>query len=274
MHFTNRSLDNNSDVCYNYIKPGKEASAMSKINILKVAFDIITKDEASERIFVACRKKRGTSLTVATPNPIMVMNAQNNEDLLSALKNADLSLADGIGIVSAAKRMGTPLHERVTGIDTGYAVLEKLAEVGGSVYLLGAKPGVAELAADKLTKELHGLHVVGTHHGYFENDEEIVSEIKEKMPYLLIVCLGSPRQEIWVHKNKENLSGIGAIMCLGGALDVWAGRVKRAPRLFIKLHLEWLWRMLCEPKRMKNLPLMLKFRFLTRKSRQKSGNNK
>ena len=100
-------------------------------------------------------------------------------------------------------------------------------------------------------------------------NEEIIVNIKEKKPDLLIVCLGSPRQEIWVYENKRMLSGVGAIMCLGGALDVWAGCIKRAPALFIKMRLEWLWRMICEPKRMKNLPLMFKFQCLTRKSRQK-----
>ena len=165
--------------------------------------------------------------------------------------------------------MRTPLPERVTGIDTAYSVLEKLAEVGGSVYLLGAKPGVAEKAAEKLTAALPSLRVVGTHDGYFESDAEIIKDITEKSPDLLAVCLGSPRQEIWAHENKEKLAGVGAVMCLGGALDVWSGNIKRAPKLFISLHLEWLWRMLCEPKRMKNLPLMIKFRLLTRKSRQK-----
>ena len=239
-----------------------------KISILGVSFNVIDKNEASKRIFTACENKRERPFAVVTPNPIMVMNAQMNEELFSALSSADLSLADGVGIISAAKRMGTPLPERVTGIDTAYSVLQKLAEVGGSVYLLGAKPGIAEKAAERLTVDLTGLRVVGTHHGYFEDDAEIMKDISEKAPDLLVVCLGSPRQEIWVHQNKEKLSGVGAVMCLGGALDVWSGNIKRAPSFFIKLHLEWLWRMLCEPKRMKEIPKMLKFRILTGKSRQ------
>ncbi len=239
-----------------------------KISILGVSFNVIDKNEASKRIFTACENKRERPFAVVTPNPIMVMNTRENDKLSSALADADLSLADGVGIISAAKRMGTPLPERVTGIDTGYAVLEKLAKIRGSVYLLGAKPGVAEKAAEKLTEKIPSLCIVGTNHGYFDNDEEIISDIKEKSPGLLIVCLGSPRQEIWTHKNKEKLSGVGAIMCLGGALDVWAGNIKRAPSFFIKMHLEWLWRMLCEPRRMKDLPKMVKFRILTGKSRQ------
>ncbi len=237
-------------------------------NILGIKFNNITLREAAEILFSACKSNNVRPFTVVTPNPIMVMNAQDNDLLFSALTYADLSLADGIGIISAAKRMGIPLPERVTGIDTAYSVLQKLAEVGGSVYLLGAKPGVAELAAEKLIDKFPSLNIVGTHHGYFDKDEEIISDIKQKSPDLLIVCLGSPRQEIWAHENKKKLSGVGVIMCLGGALDVWSGNIKRAPSLFIKLHLEWLWRMICEPKRMKELSKMIKFRILTGKSRQ------
>ncbi len=244
------------------------------ISILGVNFDKFTRNDATSLIFAACKEKSKHPLTVVTPNPIMVMNAQKNADLFSALNAADLSLADGVGIISAAKRMGTPLSERVTGIDTGYDVLGRLAEAGGSVYLIGAKPGVAELAAERLTEKLPGLCVVGTQHGYFDNDEEIIGDIKETSPDLIIVCLGSPRQELWVHKHRAELGGVGAAMCLGGALDVWSGNVKRAPRIFIKMRLEWLWRMLCEPRRLASLPKMVKFRILTGKSRQKGGNIK
>ncbi len=241
---------------------------MSRINVLNIPFDTIKKCDASDLIIFACKNKSEVPLTVVTPNPIMVMNAQKNEALFSALADADLSLADGVGVISAAKRLGSPLPERVTGIDTAYSVIEKLNRVGGSIYLLGAKPGVAKKAAEQLAKNFSSLRIVGTHHGYFEDVEEIIKDISEKSPDLLAVCLGSPRQEIWVHENKKRLSSVGAIVCLGGALDVWAGNTKRAPSLFIKLHLEWLWRMLLEPQRMKELPKMIKFRILTGKSRQ------
>ena len=243
---------------------------MKNVSILGVSFDAVKKNEASDLIFTACKSKSELPLIIVTPNPIMVMNAQKNDDLFSALNAADLSLPDGIGIISAAKRLGTPLPERVTGIDTGYAVLERLAEIGGSVYLLGARPGVSEKAAENLTEKLPGLRIVGTHHGYFDKAEEIISDISEKEPDLLTVCLGSPRQEIWVHKNRDKLAGIGAMICVGGALDVWSGNIGRAPKPFIKMRLEWLWRMMREPRRFAALPEMLKFRFLTRKMPQKA----
>ena len=236
-------------------------------NILGIKFNNITLREAAEIIFSACKSNNVRPFTVVTPNPIMVMNAQDNDLLFSALSYADLSLADGIGIISAAKRMGTPLPERVTGIDTAYSVLEKLAGIGGRIYLLGGKPGIAEKAGMVIKEHLHGLSIVGTHHGYFDDDIELIKDIAEKSPDLLAVCLGSPRQEIWVYQNRERLTGVGAVMCLGGALDVWSGTIARASKIFIKLRLEWLWRMLREPKRFKELPKMIKFRCLTRKSR-------
>ena len=142
----------------------------NRIFILGIAFNCLTEAQAVSSIISAIDHKASMPFTVVTPNPIMVMNTQKNEALFSAISSADLSLADGVGIISAARRMGTPLPERVTGIDTAYSVLEKLAEVGGSVYLLGAKPGVAEKASAELTEKLPSLRVVGTHDGYFESD--------------------------------------------------------------------------------------------------------
>jgi len=247
---------------------------VQRIEILNVPFDITTKKNAANTVFLRCRERGNGPLIVVTPNPVMVMNAQRNASLLSALRGAGLSLPDGVGIISAAKRMGEPLPERVTGIDTAYSVLELLDGTGGSLYLLGARPGVADSAADNLQKDFSHLRVVGTRDGYFTDDEEIVRALNAAAPDLLVLCLGSPRQELWAHAHCKKLVNVGAVMCLGGALDVWSGRIKRSPSLFIKMRLEWLWRMICEPKRFAYLPKMIKFRYLTRKSRQKGGNIK
>lgn len=240
---------------------------MQRIEILNVPFDKTTKCDAANTVFLRCRERGEAPLIVVTPNPVMVMNAQKNASLLSALRCAGLSLPDGVGIISAAKRMGQPLPERVTGIDTAYAVLEKLDGVSGSLYLLGARQGVAGKAAENLQKSFPHLHVVGTHDGYFTDDEEVVRAVNAASPDLLVLCLGSPRQELWAHAHCRKLVSVGAIMCLGGALDVWSGNIRRAPRLFIKLHSEWLWRMLREPKRFRELPKMIEFRIKTRKNR-------
>ncbi len=240
---------------------------MGRIEILNIPFDNITQNDAASIIAHLCRVRGAAAHTVVTPNPIMVMNAQNNKRLASAIRSASLSLPDGVGIISAAKRLGTPLRERVTGIDTAYSVIGKLNDAGGSLYLLGAKPGVAQKAAKNLKKEFPNIRVLGTHDGYFADDEEIIEEINEKAPDMLLICLGSPKQEIWAHRYRSQLKNAGVIICLGGALDVWSGNIKRAPDIFIKIRLEWLWRMMREPKRFRELPKMIKFRIKTRKNR-------
>ncbi len=240
---------------------------MGRMEILNIPFDNITKNDAANIIAQLCRLRGESAQTVVTPNPITVMNAQKNDSLANAIRSASLSLPDGVGIISAAKRLGIPLQERVTGIDTAYSVIGKLNETGGSLYLLGAKPGVAEKAAENLKKDFPNISFVGTHDGFFTDDGAVIKEIGEKAPDLLVLCLGSPRQEIWAQENRRALKDVGVVMCLGGALDVWSGNIKRAPKVFINLRIEWLWRMMREPKRLKELPKMIKFRRLTRKNR-------
>ena len=199
----------------------------------------------------------------------------SEEELRSALEDADLSLADGVGIISAANRLGTPLPERVAGIDTGYDVLKKLAEIGGSVYLLGAKPGVAEKATEKLTEKLPGLRVVSTHHGYFdkngEENDAVIRELKEHAPDILFVCFGFPLQERWIDNNSDKIPSLRLCIGLGGALDVWSGNVKRAPQFIQYVNLEWLWRILVDNTRKGSLSDITKFILLvfTQKSKKK-----
>lgn len=242
-----------------------------RTEILGVPFDPVSAAEAVSLItdnIAARRGKPGAPYTVVTPNPVMSMACLENPELAAAVRSSSLSLADGTGIISAARRLRLPLTERVTGIDTGYAVLRRCAEEGLTVYLLGARPGTAELAAERLCRELPGLRVCGCRDGYFTDgaeDGQVIAGLQEAMPALLVVCLGSPRQELWVHRNIAALSGIGAVMTLGGALDIWSGRVKRAPRPFIRLRAEWLWRMLVSPSKLRLLPVLAAYRHKTRR---------
>lgn len=244
-------------------------TAPEKVNILGVRFDRVRAAEAAERICGALRERGADEVPfrVVTPNPTMVMNASRNPELARALAGADLSVADGIGIVAAARRAGEPLPERVAGIDTGYAVLSYCAGASLRVFFLGGRAGVAERAAEKLREKMPGLTVCGTHDGFFpeERSGEVCREITGAGADLLIVCLGSPRQEIWAAQHKDDLRGVGAVMTLGGSFDVWAGLSVRAPRAVRRMRLEWAWRMLAEPRRMKFLPDMVRFRMRTRR---------
>lgn len=230
---------------------------MSRTDVLGVGFDNVTKAEAVERALELIDAREGRY--VVTPNPEIVMLAKENPALKEALAGADIVLPDGAGIVKGAAILGRPMKEKVPGIDFACGVMARLAERGGSVYLFGAKPGVAEAAAETLRTKFPGLVISGTSDGYFSDDGPIIETIKDAAPDFLLVCLGAPKQELWMAKMSGKLL-VGLMVGLGGSLDVFAGTVKRAPEAWQKLDLEWLYRLLKEPRRigrMMKLPLFV-----------------
>lgn len=225
-----------------------------RIDVLDVGFDSLTMDEAVARGMELMAEKKAAY--VVTPNPEIVMLAHGDVDLSEALRRAALVLPDGIGIVKGAHILGTPLKEKIPGIDFAQRLFAKMAAGGQTLFLLGAKPGVAELAAAELKDRFPGLTVCGTNDGYFQDDAPVIDKINAAKPDLLLVCLGAPKQELWMHQNAPKLH-VGLMAGLGGSLDVFAGLTERAPERWQKLGLEWLYRLLKEPSRagrMKNLP--------------------
>jgi len=230
---------------------------MSKVNVLEVAFDNVTMDEAVELAMDAISRRSGGF--VVTPNPEIVMAARENPALLSAIKQAELVLPDGIGVIYGAKILGTPMKEKTPGVDFAAGVMARLAQQEGSVYLFGAKPGVAELAGERLQAQYPGLVIAGCSDGYFDDDAPIVEKINAAKPDFLLVCLGAPKQELWMQAHKNELN-VGLMAGLGGSLDVFAGVMQRAPERWQKLGLEWLYRLLKQPSRigrMMKLPQFL-----------------
>ena len=228
-----------------------------RIGIKGVGFDSVTPEQALERA-VELSEAPGCRYVV-TPNPEIVWLAGKNGELKAALNGADLVIPDGIGIIYASRILGTPLPSRVPGIELGAGLLQHMAERGEPVYLLGAKPGVAERAAEKLKAQYPGLNVVGTGDGYFKEDAPVIEKINACRPRLLLVCLGFPRQELWMAAHREELNA-GLMVGLGGSLDVFAGDVKRAPEVWCRLNLEWFYRLLHQPSRlgrMMKLPVFL-----------------
>ena len=228
-----------------------------RINILGVGFDNVTMDEALARgEELLCSEG---AHYVVTPNPEIVETCRADAAANAAVNGADLVLPDGIGIVYGAKILHQPLRGRVPGIEFGTGMIERCVKLGKSVYLLGAKPGVAEQAAENLKNRFPGLVIAGTNDGYFQDDDPVVEKINAAQPDLLLVCLGAPKQELWMQRNAPRLR-VGLMARLGGSLDVFAGNVKRAPKFFQKLGLEWFYRLIKEPKRigrMMKLPLFL-----------------
>ncbi len=196
---------------------------------------------------------------VVTPNPEIVMRARKDNALAAILDRADLAVPDGVGVVWAARRKGSNLP-RVPGFDLLTEVLRRGAASGLRVYFLGATPGTAEEAATRALDAYPGLVVTGTHHGYFppSEDRAVAGEIASAAPELLVVGMGSPRQEKFVAGQEELLGGIVA-MPVGGALDVLSGKVKRMPAWMGRLGLEWLGRLASQPARWRRAPALARF---------------
>jgi len=237
---------------------GIKRSRTERVRVLGIGFDPLTLQEAADRVqeFVASGKPH----MVVTPNPEIVYTAQFDSNLRHVLLEADLVTADGTGIVWAAGHIGQPVPERVTGIELAEEVMRRAAASGYGLYLLGAGPGVAEEAAVRLAERFPGLRIVGTHHGYFGPDQEpaVLDAVRSARPDLLFVGLGAARQEKWMAAHGGEL-GVPASIGLGGCLDVWAGRLARAPLLFRRLRLEWLYRLGKEPRRFWRMVALPKF---------------
>lgn len=227
-----------------------------KIDVMGVQFDNVTMDEAVEqaRLMLA----RPGAEYVVTPNSEIVYEAMHSSRLKDLLGGASLVLPDGAGVVLGAKILGTPLKQKVAGVDFADRLLGLLAETGGSVYLLGGKPGVAELAEEKMKEKHPGLTIAGLADGYFKDEAPVVEKINQSGADVLFVCLGAPKQETFMAEHQDELQ-VRLMAGLGGSLDAFAGTVKRAPKWMIRCSLEWLYRLIQEPKRFKRMLRLPKF---------------
>ena len=235
-------------------------------NIMGVKIDNLNIYEASALIFLYLEKNK--KKIVFTPNPEFVMEAKKNPEFLKILNSSDLNIPDGIGLIIASKILGKPLRERVAGIDLIESIFSKIKNTDKKVYFLGAKKETVELAKKMVEKKYRGINIVGVRDGYFSKyiENDVIKEINDLKPDLLLVGLGSPKQETWIFENKDKLDFKVAIG-VGGSFDVLSGKVKRAPQLFIKMHLEWFYRFLKQPSRlfrMLKLPIFMINIFLLR----------
>lgn len=231
---------------------------MEKINVLGVNFDNVNMQEAIEQ----CENfiKSDSSHLIVTPNPEMVMLAKENEEFKNVLNGASLVIPDGIGIIKASNILNTPLKERVAGYDLICNLLERYQDGSHSFYFWGSKPGVAEMAKDKLIEKYPNIRILGADDGYFDDSkkQEIIKKIRELKPDILLVGIGMIKQENLIQELlSNNIFKIG-IGC-GGSLDVLSGQVKRAPKLFIKLHMEWAWRLIKQPSRIGRVMVLPRF---------------
>lgn len=229
---------------------------MGEIYLCGVRIDALWRREALDRAL------EGEGLTcVFTPNLLMLQACRRDAELRRLLCAADLSLPDGAGVLRLAKRHGTPLPERIAGIDFGEDLLDEAERRGLRVFLLGGREGIALRASERLLRTHPRLRICGVQNGYFDREgaenEAILDRIRRRRTDVLLVCLGFPLQERWILENRDALAGVRVAAGLGGSLDVWAGRVRRAPRPLRAVGLEWAWRMLCQPERLRHLPSLL-----------------
>jgi len=236
------------------------------VDILGVHIHDVTAQETLAHIvrFIA----EGRSRQLVTVNPEFVMEARRNEAFRRVLNNADLVLADGVGILWAARILGRPLRERVAGSDMVPQIAAQAAERGHRLYLLGAAPGVAEAAARRLERVSPGLTVAGTWAGSPAESEaaDIIRRVQQARPHVLLVAYGAPQQDLWIARHLRELN-VPVVMGVGGAFDFIAGVTQRAPRWMQDRGLEWLHRLGHQPWRWRRMLALPQFALLVLASR-------
>ncbi|MCC7478441.1 WecB/TagA/CpsF family glycosyltransferase [bacterium] len=197
---------------------------------------------------------------VVTPNAEIMLLAERSPDARAVLQQGDLFVPDGIGLVKAAGMLHAVSLERYPGIELAQDLMSRLALSGGRVYLLGAEPGVAEQAASRLTELYPGLTIAGFRDGYFGAEEApaIAEGIRAARADLLLAGMGCPRQEGFISQFRTVMA-VPLMLGIGGALEVWSGRKRRAPRWVQSMHLEWLYRALQDPARLGRTFSLLRF---------------
>ena len=213
------------------------------------------------------RLERKIKTSIFTPNSEMLYKASRSRELQELLLSADLLFPDGIGVFAAVKALGVEPKERTAGIELAELIMKSASKYGYKVFLLGSRPGVAAKASKQLQNKYQGLKICGYHHGYFSKsgneNRKIIEKINHSKADILFVCLGFPEQEKWISDNLKKLKTVKLAIGLGGSLDVWSGCIKRAPHALRVARLEWAWRMLREPKRLKDLPSLARFYWKT-----------
>jgi N-acetylglucosaminyldiphosphoundecaprenol N-acetyl-beta-D-mannosaminyltransferase len=230
------------------------------IKIMDIPFVNITQQDLLKgELYPKLLKKQKSY--IVTANPEIVMFARENKKYQEAILSADYIIPDGAGIVLASKVLKKPLKSRVTGFDLMINLLSHAEGHNLSCYFLGAKEEVVKQAVRRVEEDHPNLKVAGYHHGYFDiNDVSVLQLVKETNPDIVLVALGFPKQEIWINKYMQKFNK-GLFMGVGGSFDILAGNIKRAPDFWIKLNLEWLYRLIKEPFRWKRILKVFEFIF-------------
>lgn len=229
---------------------------MNKEVYLGVSVSPLSYDEIIADLRV--RMAGGQVSTIIAVNPEKVIAANKDAQLMTLINESTYQIPDGVGVLLASKLKGGAIHSRVTGVDMMERLVRMAAEHGDRVFFYGAKPEVVEKAAANLKETYPSLLVAGIQDGYEKDEELVVARIQEAKADILFVAMGSPKQELWIRRNKERL-GVKVYQGVGGSFDVFAGHVKRAPKAFRQLGLEWFYRLASDPKRIKRQMALPRF---------------
>lgn len=237
---------------------------MKSLDILGVRIDKVNMKEAVSEVVRLLEKE--TPSAVFTPNSEIIYLAKDDEEFKKVLNSSELNTADGIGVVYASRILKDPIEERVPGYDLACSLLPYMNENKLKLFLFGGKEGIAKRAKENISADYPDIDICGTMNGYFDSSEEIIENINKQNPDFVFVCLGAPKQEKWIYENKDKLN-CKILMGIGGSLDVFAKEAKRAPKFFIKLNIEWLYRLLKNPSRIGRMMALPKFGFAVLKEK-------
>jgi N-acetylglucosaminyldiphosphoundecaprenol N-acetyl-beta-D-mannosaminyltransferase len=231
---------------------------MDRINILGTEINKINYQQTLNKIEEFVNDKQQHYLV--TLNPEIILKASYSTYYRGILNNASLSLADGFGLILGSWFLGDPIYHRVTGIDLTYKIAQLSSQKDYKVFLLGGRENAADISKTKLKLKYKGLNIVGAEEGFQDitkideaKNNQLIEKIKTSQAQILLVAYGAPFQEKWIHGNLKKIPNVKVAMGVGGTLDFISGKILRAPRIFRKLGLEWLWRLFIEPVRINRI---------------------
>lgn len=225
------------------------------VKILGIEIDNVTLEEAGEITKHLIENSHKTCELIVAPNVEFIMKAQKDAEFFHILNSAQLATPDSIGVEIAAKLQKNPLKQRIPGQAYFRKVLEIGQKKGWTFYFLGGKKNTAERAMENVKKMYPEVNIVGCHQGYFEDksqEEKVIEEINFLKPNVLFVAMGAPAQEKWIDQHKHELQ-VDVAAGQGGTFDYEAGNVKRAPKWIQKCGMEWLWRLILQPTRIRRM---------------------
>ena len=230
------------------------------VTIFGVNIDNVTEDEAAERTKELIEKSNKSCTLIVAPNVEFIMTAQKDKEFYDILKTAELATPDSVGVEMAGKKLKTPFKQRIPGQAYFRAVCKMAAKEGYTIYLLGGRGDIPRLTKENVESLFPGIKIIGYHEGFFEKDSEqdVISEINSLQPNILFVATGHPRQEKWIYNHKNELR-VDVAAGQGGTFDYEAGNIKRAPKWIQKIGIEWLWRLILQPSRIKRMIVLPKY---------------